>query len=150
MVVLFQFAVTRVTERYPDTYVMAAGAFFTGLGALAAALSNNLWLFLWAMIIMTIGELIWAPTSIAFVAKLAPIDMRGRYMGVYGVAGGIAWGIGPITSGYLYDNFAPVSVWHLALVLGMVCTLAFGFIGKMAPLTRQPSLVTNPQDETTE
>lgn len=150
MVVLFQFAVTRVTERYPDTYVMAAGAFFTGLGALAAALSNNLWLFLWAMIIMTIGELIWAPTSIAFVAKLAPIDMRGRYMGVYGVAGGIAWGIGPITSGYLYDNFAPVSVWYLALVLGMVCTLAFGFIGKMAPLTRQPSLVTNPQDETTE
>jgi MFS family permease len=150
MVVLFQFAVTKVTERYPDTYVMAAGAFFTGLGALAAALSNNLWLFLWAMIIMTIGELIWAPTSIAFVAKLAPIDMRGRYMGVYGVAGGIAWGIGPITSGYLYDNFAPVSVWYLALVLGMVCALAFGFIGKMASLARQPSLAINPQDETTE
>jgi len=150
MVVLFQFAVTRVTERYPDTYIMAAGAFFTGLGALAAALSNNFWLFLWAMIILTIGELIWAPTSIAFVAKVAPIDMRGRYMGVYGVAGSIAWGIGPITSGYFYDNIAPVSVWHLALVLGMVCTLAFGFIGKMAPLARQPSLATNPQDETTE
>ncbi|HAL61819.1 MAG TPA: hypothetical protein DCP08_05360 [Chloroflexi bacterium] len=150
MVVLFQFVVTRVTERYPETYVMAAGAFFTGLGALAAALSNNFWLFLLAMIILTIGELIWAPTSIAFVAKLAPIDMRGRYMGVYGVAGGIAWGIGPVTSGYFYDHIAPVSVWYLALVLGMVCTLAFGFIGKMATLARQPSLAINPQDETTE
>jgi MFS family permease len=82
MVVFFQFAVTRVTEKYPDTYIMAAGAFWTGLGALAAALSNNFWLFLFAMIIMTIGELIWAPTSIAFVAKAAPIDMRGRYGGV--------------------------------------------------------------------
>lgn len=149
MIVFFQFAVTRVTERYPDTYVMAVGAFFTGLGALAAALSNNFWLFLLAMIIITIGELIWAPTSIAFVAKVAPIDMRGRYMGVYGVAGGIAWGIGPITSGYFYDNIAPVSIWYLALVLGMVCTLAFGFIGKMASLARQPSLAIDPQDETT-
>ena len=150
MVVFFQFAVTKVTERYTETYVMAAGAFFTGLGALAATLSNNFWLFLLAMIILTIGELIWAPTSIAFVAKVAPIDMRGRYMGVYGVAGGIAWGIGPITSGYFYDNIAPVSVWYLALVLGMVCTLAFGFIGKMATLARQPSLAIDPQDETTE
>lgn len=150
MVVLFQFAVTKVTERYPDTHVMAAGAFFTGLGALAAALSHNFWLFLLAMIILTIGELIWAPTSIAFVAKVAPIDMRGRYMGVYGLVGSIAWGIGPITSGYFYDNIAPVSVWYLALLLGMVCTLAFGFIGKMASLARQPSLAIDPQDETTE
>jgi len=150
MLVLFQFAVTRVTERYPDTYVMAAGAFFTGLGALAAALSNNLWLFLLAMIIITIGELMWGPTSVAFVAKVAPIDMRGRYMGVYGAAGGIAWGIGPVTSGYAYDNIAPVSVWHLALVLAVACTLAFGFIGKMAPVARQPSLATNPQNETKE
>lgn len=150
MVVLFQFAVTRVTERYPETYVMAAGAFFTGLGALAAALSSNFWLFLLAMIILTIGELIWAPTSIAFVAKVAPIDMRGRYMGVYGVVGGIAWGIGPITSGYFYDNVAPVSIWYLALVFGMVCSLTFGFIGRMAPLARQPSLAIDPQDETTE
>jgi len=150
MVVFFQFAVTRVTVRHPDTYVMAAGAFFTGLAALTAALSHNFWLFLLAMIILTIGELVWAPTSIAFVAKLAPIDMRGRYMGVYGVAGGIAWGIGPITSGYFYDNVAPVSVWYLALVLGMVCTLAFGFIGKMASLVRQPSLAVNAQDEITE
>lgn len=147
MVVFFQFAVTRVTERYPDTYIMAAGAFWTGLGALAAALSNNFWLFLFAMIIMTIGELIWAPTSIAFVAKAAPIDMRGRYMGVFGIVGGIAWGAGPIIMGYFYDNIAPVSIWHVALVLGMVCTLAFVSMGKMASLLRQPSLAVNPEDE---
>ncbi|MFQ5886161.1 MAG: MDR family MFS transporter [Anaerolineae bacterium] len=150
MLVLFQFTVTRVTERYPETYVMAAGAFFTGLAALAATLSNSFWLFLLAMIIMTIGELIWGPTSIAFVAKVAPSDMRGRYMGVYGAACGIAWGIGPITSGYFYDNIAPVSVWHLALVFAIACTLAFGFIGKMAPLAHQSSLARNTQNETRE
>jgi len=71
-------------------------------------------------------------------------------MGVFGIVGGIAWGAGPIIMGYFYDNIAPVSIWYLALVLGMVCTLAFVFIGKMASLLRQPSLAANPEDETTE
>jgi MFS family permease len=148
MVVFFQFAVTRITEKYPDTYIMAAGAFFTGLGALAAIFSNNFWLFLLAMIIMTIGELIWAPTSIAFVAKVAPIDMRGRYMGVYGIVGGVAWGIGPILSGYFYDNVSPVSIWHLSLAQALVGTLAFMLVGRMAPAARQPTPAVDSQEET--
>jgi MFS family permease len=139
MVVFFQFAVTRVTEKYSDAYIMAAGAFWTGLGALFAALSNNLWWFLFAMVVLTVGELIWAPTSISYVARIAPIDMRGRYMGVYGIVGGIAWGIGPIASGYVYDNVAPVSVWYLTLGLAMVCTVAFTVIGRIPALSRRPS-----------
>jgi len=150
MVVLFQFAVTRVTEKYSEAYVMAAGAFFTALGAATAALSNNFWLFLGAMIILTIGELIWAPTSVTFVARVAPIDMRGRYMGVYGIVGGISWGVGPILYGHLYDNVAPVSVWHLALGLGMACTLAFGLMGRMAALSPRPSTAGDPRDDMAE
>ena len=146
MVVLFQFAVTRVTERYADAYVMAAGAFLTGLGALVAALSSNLWMFLVAMIVLTIGELVWAPTSITFVARIAPVDMRGRYMGVYGIVGGIAWGVGPVANGYFYDNVAPVSVWYLALLLGTVCTVAFWVIGRFRAASLQPALTADPQD----
>jgi MFS family permease len=131
MVVFFQFAVTRVTEKYRDAYVMAAGAFWTGLAALAAALSYNVWLFLFSMVILTIGELIWAPTSVSFVARIAPIDMRGRYMGVYGMVVGMAWGIGPIASGYTYDHIAPVSMWYLTLGLAAVGTVAFVLMGRM-------------------
>jgi MFS family permease len=147
MVVFFQFAVTRLTERYSDSYVMAAGAFFTAAGAVAAGLANNVWLFLLAMIVLTIGELIWAPTSVAFVAKVAPIDMRGRYMGAYGVVGGIAWGIGPILSGYFYDNLAPVSIWYLAVLQGIAGTLAFTLIGRVRSASREPSGATKRQDQ---
>jgi MFS family permease len=135
MVVFFQFAVTRVTERYRDAYVMAAGAFWTGLGGLAAALSNNVWLFLVSMVILTVGELIWAPTSISYVARVAPIDMRGRYMGVYGMMGGIGWGVGPIASGYVYDHIAPVAVWYLVLGLATLGTVAFLIIGRVPALS---------------
>jgi MFS family permease len=125
MVVFFQFAVTRITEKYSDAYVMAAGSFWTGLAALGAVLSNNVWLFLMSMVILTIGELVWAPTSITYVARIAPIDMRGRYMGVYGMVSGISYGIGPIASGFAYDNIAPVAVWYLTLGLSTLGTVAF-------------------------
>jgi MFS family permease len=150
MVVFFQFAVTRVTERYPETYVMAAGAFWTGLGALAAAMSNNFWLFLIAMVILTIGELIWAPTSITFVARVAPIDMRGRYMGVYGIVGGMAWGVGPILNGYFYDSVAPVSVWYVSLTVAMLSALAFALMGRIAALSPRPAAAADPDPPRTE
>lgn len=150
MVVFFQFGVTRVTEKYSDAYIMAAGAFWTGLGALAAALSSNFWMFLLAMVILTVGELIWAPTSISFVARVAPIDMRGRYMGVYGVVRGLSWGIGPVTSGYFYDNIAPVSVWHLAAAFSLVGTVAFGMVGRMRPVSRAVSAALTTRGERAE
>ncbi|HJX39307.1 MAG TPA: MFS transporter [Anaerolineae bacterium] len=137
MVVFFQFAVTRITEKYRDAYIMAAGAFWTGLGALATILSHNLWFFLVSMVIVTIGELIWAPTSISFVARIAPVDMRGRYMGVYGMVGGIAWAIGPVANGWVYDNTSPVSVWYLTLALAMVGTVAFILVGRLPALSRE-------------
>jgi MFS family permease len=131
MVVFFQFAVTRITERYSDAYVMAAGSFWTGLAALGAVLSNNIWLFLVSMVILTIGELIWAPTAITYVARIAPVDMRGRYMGVYGMVSGISFGIGPIASGFAYDNIAPVAVWYLTLGLATVGTVAFMALARL-------------------
>jgi MFS family permease len=131
MVVFFQFAVTRMTEKYSDAYVMAAGSFWTGLAALGAVLSNNIWLFLVSMVVLTIGELIWAPTAITYVARIAPIDMRGRYMGVYGMVGGISYGIGPIASGFAYDNIAPVAVWYLTLGLATIGTVAFMALARL-------------------
>ena len=47
---------------------------------------------------MTIGELILVPTSSTYVANLAPIDKRGRYMSLYGLSWPVGAGIGPLWS----------------------------------------------------
>jgi MFS family permease len=147
MVVFFQFAVTRRTEKYPEAYVMAAGALWTGLAAFAAALSQNVWGFLFAMIVLTVGELIWAPTSISFVARIAPVDMRGRYMGVYGIVGSIAWMIGPVASGRIYDTVAPVGVWYLTVGSSAVGMVAFFFIGQRRSSPRADHPAPQPWEE---
>ena len=68
---------------------------------------------------MTVGELIVMPTSSVFVAGLAPADMRGRYMSVYGLAQSAASGIAPVMGGALSDTFGPVSTWYGGLAVGL-------------------------------
>lgn len=58
-------------------------------------------------------------------------------MGVYGMVGGIAWAIGPIANGWVYDNISPVSLWYLTLVLAMVGTAAFMIVGRVPALSRE-------------
>ena len=133
MVVLFQYGVTRFTQRYYHLPVLAVGSLFYALGVGSVALGAGFAGFLVSMIILTIGELIMIPTSTALTANLAPPDMRGRYMGVYGLTWGVAMGIGPVLGGTLNDQVAPVAIWYAGLVLGAVATIGFLVLARVMP-----------------
>jgi len=125
MVVLFQYAVTGVSSRYPHLPVLALGSLFYALGAGSVAWGWNFPTFLASMVILTIGELLLVPTATTLTANLAPPDMRGRYMGVYSLTWGIAFGIGPVVGGFLNDHVAPVAIWYGGLAIGLAAMLGF-------------------------
>jgi MFS family permease len=135
MVVLFQFLVTRLTERHRHMPVLAVGSLFYALGVGSVALGFSFPTFLLSMVILTIGEMIMIPTSTALTANLAPADMRGRYMSIYGLTWSVGFGVGPVLGGYLNDNLAPVAIWYAGLALGLAAT--FGFI-LLARSVREP------------
>jgi MFS family permease len=137
MVVLFQYGVTRLTQRHHHLPVLAVGSLFYALGVGSVALGAGFGAFLVSMIILTIGELIMIPTSTALTANLAPPDMRGRYMGVYGLTWGVAMGIAPVLGGTLNDRVAPVAIWYAGLVLGMMAALGFLVLARVVP--RRPA-----------
>jgi len=133
MVVLLQYFVTRRTKRYPSLPVLAVGALFYGLGVGSVALGQGFAAFLLSMIVVTIGELILAPTGTTLAANLSPPDMRGRYMGFYGLTWSVGMGIGPVIGGYLNDHVAPAAIWYGGLAFGLIATLAFLLLARMAP-----------------
>ena len=45
--------------------------------------------FVAGMVVLTLGEITFVPASSGFVANLAPIDKRGRYMAMAGLFFGI-------------------------------------------------------------
>lgn len=136
MVVLFQYAVTKVTRRYRPLGVMALGALFYAGGMAVFAVGQAFAAFLVGMIVMTIGELLVAPTSTALVADLAPPDMRGRYMGVYGLSYRIGGGVGPVAGGWLNDNVFPAATWLFGMVSSLLSVGGFLWLRRVRSAQR--------------
>jgi MFS family permease len=133
MVVFFQLPMTQVTRRFPSLRVLAAGSLFYALGVGSVVLGQGFWGFWISMVIMTIGELIVSPTATAYVANLAPPDMRGRYMSIYGLTWGAAAGIAPVMGGYLNDNLGPITIWYGGFFVGMLATAGFLILARRYP-----------------
>ena len=135
MVVLLQFPITRITDRYRrmQMQMMALGAFLYALGFGAKGFIGTLPLFASSVVIWTLGEMVIAPVSTVLVADMAPETMRGRYMGVFGLTWGIGYGLGPTLGGAIMDNLDGRYIWYAALILGSMAAAAFLLLGRFVP-----------------
>jgi MFS family permease len=125
MVVLFQFAITRRITKYPPMIILAVGSVLYSIGFAMYGWVSNYSLFLLAMVIITIGEMLQVPVSQALVARIAPEDMRGRYMAMFGLSWAIPFAIGPLLAGLIMDYGDPHWVWFGAGIVGMLATTIF-------------------------
>ena len=125
MVVFLQVAVTQMTKRRPPLRMLALGTLLYAIGVGSVALGTGFWSFLVSMVILTVGELILTPTATTLAANLAPPDMRGRYMSLYGLTWGAASGIGPVLGGLLNDRVSPKAIWYGGFVIGMTSASLF-------------------------
>jgi len=133
MVVVFQYGITKLTNRYHHLPILAAGAMFYALGVGSVALGRSFPAFMMSMVVLTIGEMMIIPTATALTANLAPADMRGRYMGMYSLSWGTAFGIGPVIAGLLNDNIAPVAIWYGGFFMGLVAVVGFIVLARLLP-----------------
>lgn len=125
MVVTLQYFVTRFTDNYPTQRVIIVGSFVYMLGIISIIPGSTLLHFILSMVIFTIGELIFEPTALKFVADIAPDDMRARYMGLISLGYPVGAGLGPVIGGVLNDTIAPVAIWYGAALLAFGGVIIF-------------------------
>ena len=125
MVVLFQFWITRRIKRFSPLKIMAWGVVIYALGFSMYGFVSTFGLFIIAMVIITIAEMLVSPTSQAIVAKLSPEDMRGRYMAVAGFSWTIPMAIGPLAAGLIMDNYNPNWVWYACGIIMLLSATTF-------------------------
>ncbi len=121
VVIFTQFWVTRRVNQYPPMLMMALGSAFYVVGFSMFGYVSAYFLFVTAIVVITIGEMIVMPISQALVANLAPEDKRGRYMAVFGLCWGLPTIFGPTLAGLILDNSNPKLIWYIG---GVLCTLA--------------------------
>jgi MFS family permease len=128
MVVLLQFSVTRVARRYPAMLMMALGTVLYMIGFTAFGLVGAYPLFVAAMLVITLGEMIVIPVGHALVVQLAPEIMRGRYIAIFGLSWALPQAVGPWAAGIILDNYNPNLVWYLCGALAAMAALGFVYL----------------------
>jgi len=119
LIVFAELPMTSATLRFDARRVMALGHLLTGVGFALNAVAHTVFALWLAMTVFTLGEMIAQPTASAWIARIAPERMRGRYMGVLGLAwngGGIA---GPLLGFWLFA-LDPQFLWLGCGLLGLV------------------------------
>jgi MFS family permease len=134
LVVVCELPLTTVTRRFRPMGVIALGYLLVALGFGLNAFAATLPALACCVVVFTLGEMCAMPVASAYVAELAPRQMRGRYMGTYGLTWTLAQVVGP-SLGMRLLAAAP-SGWWLAggLLGGLSAFVALGGPGSAALL----------------
>jgi MFS family permease len=125
MVVVMQFWITRRIEKRPPFLVMVIGTLLYAIGFGLYGPATTMTWFVIAMMVLTVGEMLVAPVMQALVARMAPEDMRGRYMAVFGFAWVPPSALAPLAAGVVMDNYDPRWVWYAAAIIGTLSAAMF-------------------------
>ena len=122
MVALCELPLSGWTQRFHPGRTMAVGYVLLGGGFALNGFAHSLPLLFAAMTIFTLGEIISVPVSNAYVARLAPEPMRGRYLGTLA----LAWNSSAIFGPYLGSRLMKISpscLWTACAILGLLSAL---------------------------
>lgn len=103
MVVFLQLPVVRALQRYRLTTALVAGSILYAVGYTMMGVGHHFLLLATAMFVVTAGEIVTTPASMNLVANFSTVELRGRYMGVYGLFNSFGWSTGPLLGGILLD-----------------------------------------------
>ncbi len=127
MVVFLQYPIASKLSKLPKAKLLITGSLLHTLGYLSFGWQGAFAVSIFAMAVITLGEIIHAPASLAVVGELAPQQYRGRYMGIFGLTQILGISISPLLGGIILDAFPfqPFMIWGSIAALGIVA--AFGY-----------------------
>jgi MFS family permease len=139
MVIALELPVTPLVLRMPTRAALAAGAVLIGLGISLFGLSAAPWLLLVGAVVWTAGEIISAPSTIAYPALVAAPGLQNRYIGMLSTSQTIGFTIGPAVGTVLYQLIGS-AMWSMCLILGLLAGAGM-WVGVVRPANRaEPAL----------
>jgi MFS family permease len=143
MVVVAQYFVTLVTDRYRMTLSMGFGTLLYAVGFTLAAVSTSFPMLAVCIFIITMGELCYQPSLITLTANMSGRESRGRYQGFSGLMNTLGFAIGPLIGGLLLDSFrtSPGIVWIVVGLAGLLCATGFIYLRKMVPPEKNTAML---------
>lgn len=119
VIVALQLRVTRWTAGIARGRKLAAGVLLMASPYLALEASAALPVVVAVVLVVVVGEMLWAPASEALVADLAPDGMRGAYLGTANAASWLGLSLAPALGLQTRAAFGDAGMWLLSLGVGV-------------------------------
>jgi len=124
VVVLMQLPLTKWAERRTPLQSIFAGNVLYAIGNVGFAYSQGWTLFILAMTVFTLGEVLSMTTSDVFIDRLAPEDLRGAYYGARSFSH-LGTFIGPWMGGFLLHSCGGTSLFITVALVTLVSTIFY-------------------------
>ena len=126
LTIIFQYPIAHgFSERTKKALVF--GCLFYAVGFLSLAWVKAFIPAIGSIVIMVIGEMLFVPSAMAAVGKLAVEEDKGKSMGFYGLCSTMGFSLGPLLGGFLLDRYptSPLFLWGPISLCS--CVAAMGF-----------------------
>ena len=119
LVTVFQLRLTRWTANVPASLKLGLAMPMMGVPFLLLNWNGTAPVIALVIFIFVVGEMLWVPTSQAVVAALAPADIRGAYMGLFGGTWSVGWALTPFLGLQVRSAYGDATMWMCVAVLGV-------------------------------
>ena len=120
LVTLFQLRLTNATDGVSAATKLAVGLPLMGVPFLLFPVYDALPVILGVLILFVIGEMLWVPSSQSVVARLAPADIRGAYMGAFGGTAAVGFALTPLLGLQVRAAYGDGAAWAFFAALSVV------------------------------
>ncbi|MFI0151237.1 MDR family MFS transporter [Streptomyces lydicus] len=128
LIVALQIPVTRFIEHRSPGPLLVLSALLTGVGFGLCALADSVPFYVLTVCVWTLGEIVNSPTQMSLVARLSPVEGRGRYQGVYTLSWSVAAFAAPLLGGSVIDRFGAPALWLGSLAVGVLAALGYAHV----------------------
>ncbi len=141
-VTFVQLPLTRRTAGVPPALKLAVAMPLMGLPFALLRFDDAIPVVVLLVAVFVLGEMLWVPTSQTVAAELAPADIRGAYMGVYGSSAQVAWALTPFVGLQIRHGFGDAAMWDCVAGLSLVAAAAGALVARRLPGRRVGSPLT--------
>lgn len=118
MIVLFELALTSWTQRFDTQRIICLGYALAAIGIAMTGLAHSILELAGTVVIWTLGEMIYAPVTGAYVTSLAPERYRGRYSGIWMLMWSLGMLLGPWLGTLIFQR-KPSVLWLTCAIVGV-------------------------------
>ena len=132
VVVLFQIRLTERVSTVHELTRLAVGVVAMGSPFLLVSVSTAIPLVVVLLLIFVLGEMLWAPPSQALIARIAPDDLRGAYLGAGGAMWPAAFALGPLIGLQVRSAYGDTAMWIAIAIAGAIAIALYAIATRLA------------------